>query len=1622
VSIPFPPVSRTKQKDLEERLKEMVPHFTPEWSEPADDPGSALLKIYSFLSRETLDRLNRTPERNMLAFLDLLGIRLVPKTPATAFLRFRVTQGVPGPIAVPERTLITAASSAGELPFETEEAISANAGTILEIVAIDPATDAIYKPPRGFLDKEVVGPPWPGYQIAAFSTAGSKSIQLQLVDGIEPGDTLRVGGADFEVTEIKGLVVQLAQPLPTDVNPGAAVSKRTTFELFNGINLQEHILYLSHADYFNLKERAVIALEVSAAQTGDVTDVVWEFFTEDSNTKVPLWKPLTVGQDDTDGLRRSGSIELLKPEGEIKETDVGGRTGRWIRARRAAPIGLLDRLSKLDSITIKVSGDGTINADTGFYNESPLSVSAPPFNPLGFEPQLFDRFQIASSEAFSKNGAEVELDFKLDQSRLLGAPAVVLGANSVPRIFARGVLTRLVEVAFAPRNEFIEGKGAPSPPAAGAIPAAVALTGSDVTGVFVRCQDRAIHLYNSPSTGSPANAWTTLDKPGGSDVDLDPAAIAISTRGEWVVFAVADGKIWRKTTSPGAGQGNPWGAVPTLPFKPSSAPAAALDAAQNPVLFVFDDQDKLWRVRFTLSSGDWQGLADGVPLPDAGLANQGDYQCRSAESAHPFAIDGFAGVPDPAVFFLNKTGSITGVRSDTEKLVFTNQGATPPATADPSCILQHDGSGNPDHLELLAPFGGNGHLFSASARLDLGTASIWKPLANPQPLAGRPYSVAVFETQYRLFAATGQGSMLQLAKRTEFGNVVEADAKKLLLLNQDVPTTHSNPPRFARLNPSSVAEQPRELEEPFDGPAVARFVTRLSSPLAKDAPYHILELLDTRTTDSLSTLQTVELTTPTPVVMDPELWLSVKSTPPEFVKIQAISLSGNSITVTPLSSAPGPNITCEIYRKLFEGLTAEDAANHVLLDANARQFNNAYDFADIKIGNSVTRIKGYNGLNRLATLESAIGATGDAYEFPDQWFQIQDPSLDDIDPVLSWEYWNGTGWVKLNRIQDETEDLTRDGLVRFEVPDDITPTEIAGQTNYWIRARLVGGNYGQVKFETKAVTDTTKNETTFTAERKDFSRPPIVKNLAIAYKLQSEKPPQILQTLNNLNFLDQTAANSTPDKSFWPFVRLGSNEKAVYLGFEQRISRGSVLFAMHEELPLDENRRLVWEGVFQNEFRSIEVADDTGAFTRTGLLQLNVPFEAERLQLLGRSAYWFRARLVQQDWPKFPELAGVFLNAARARQLRTFTGEILGGSDGTPKQRFLFQHTPVVEEEVRIRTVLTEEDRKRIRQDDGDDNAVLDLLDENGRELETWVLWKSVHEFFNSTYNSRHYRLDRASGELEFGDGRHGGIPPIGGDNIRAFSYRSGGGDAGNVGAGTIQSLVSAIGGIDLVSNPLPAGGGSEEATREQMLDLGPAELNHRGRAVSPTDYEWLALQASREVVKARCVPNRDDRGLHNPGWVSVFIVARSDNARPTPSLELRRLVRSELLAKAPADVASSGRIFVDQPNYVAVSVRIKVAARSIAQTADAETHTRKALDEFLHPLKGGPERKGWEFGQGLSISGLYGEIEKLSAVDHVEELTITPAANNDDYLAVRPYQILASGDIDVSVTVAEEI
>jgi hypothetical protein len=354
-----------------------------------------------------------------------------------------------------------------------------------------------------------------------------------------------------------------------------------------------------------------------------------------------------------------------------------------------------------------------------------------------------------------------------------------------------------------------------------------------------------------------------------------------------------------------------------------------------------------------------------------------------------------------------------------------------------------------------------------------------------------------------------------------------------------------------------------------------------------------------------------------------------------------------------------------------------------------------------------------------------------------------------------------------------------------------------------------------------------------------------------------------------------------------------------------------------------------------------------------------------------------------------PTLHRLVLNTGWGRNVRSVADETLGDSDGTPNQRFVVNTTPVLDETVWVDEgeTLARAEREALEAR----GAVEEVTGTDGSPRAARVRWTAVPDFLASGPEDRHYTLDRLTGTLRFGDGVDGAIPPRGVGNV-AISYQTGGGAAGNVAADTIVELKSDLGQVDGVTNPEAADGGADAESLPEVLDRAPAELRDRGRAVAPADVERVALDASRIVTRARCLPRTDDAGDRRLGWVTVVVVPRTDDDRPTPSVELRRVVDDALSEQAPATlVAPSDRLFVRGPSYVTASVTASVVAvATTASVSAVETTATDVVASFLHPLTGGAAESGWSFGELPCLSDVYALLESVDDVDHVADVTLT--------------------------------
>ncbi len=120
--IPSPKLDDRTYADIVAEAMRLIPRYCPEWTDhnPAD-PGITVLELTAWMTELILYRLNRVPEKNYLAFLDMIGIRLRSPQPARGLITFELVEGAPGQVVRGGAQVATQqASEEDTVIFETQ--------------------------------------------------------------------------------------------------------------------------------------------------------------------------------------------------------------------------------------------------------------------------------------------------------------------------------------------------------------------------------------------------------------------------------------------------------------------------------------------------------------------------------------------------------------------------------------------------------------------------------------------------------------------------------------------------------------------------------------------------------------------------------------------------------------------------------------------------------------------------------------------------------------------------------------------------------------------------------------------------------------------------------------------------------------------------------------------------------------------------------------------------------------------------------------------------------------------------------------------------------------------------------------------------------------------------------------------------------------------------------------------------------------------------------------------------------------------------------------------------------------------------------------------------------------
>lgn len=1658
-----PSLEKRRAPELSRELLARARAWLPQWNPADGEPGRALLEVAARLGAEVAQRLDRVGEKNRRNLYLWLGMRGAAARGARVPVAFKLAEQPAGAAgdAVLARAPVQMQADAGgvALIFESESDLRLVPAMVALVAAIDPAADAFYLPAPGLSDLEPLPLAPVEWRVKSAAPAGATRLQLDPPLGLAAGMILEIDGRQYRIAgepQADIVTIEPAVDAPAGIAPDAVARKLAAFAPFAGAarNQQNHALYLGHEQLLNLESTARIEV-VGALELRTGFD--WQYWGKLAGGDEDDWRPLAVAAPDPE---KPDALVLQKTgAGAIEKRKLGGAESRWIRAVKKSLQGVAGPMS-FGQLKLSV-GTGATAAQPaleGLANTTPLVLDRV-FLPLGREPRQFDAFYLGCEEVFSKHGARVTLDFKLADTTFRSLSAV--GAGRQADMLMAGVAQdgSLHVLAFdAGRGTLAPSLGRESlqPPAAAGARTALDMgtwrvpVWSDGSFFHVAVASGAsVWIYSETVAFPFFGFWTPL----GPVVSDPTAGLALAglvyraTPAPPRLFALYEGRLLQRPES-GA---QPWQPIETLDSGAAVKLKSIAAVAGGSQLVGISEAGALYEV---LDSGQCNLLATAEALADdvqpvAAQLSGSELLVFACGSLHDRLVAyRSVGNVDDSVSLAGET--VLGLDFDLDPSARTVVAAA--SNASDSRVLWWTPFQGTQPAELLdAPLvAGAGRLAGAPTRL-AEHAVVPGARSEVLVLPLRPGGIARGRAPLELWAVVPSTFSLDI------GDLVTVNTPGIAgLARVEDAATVVDDDRYSRLGLAFAdASAPDELiafRRSQPGSAAT-----LDSSTAADSV--ILLAVD----DALDGIELVVASNGGATGLHLVTDVTAGGGPSgETIATLTPALSGaagSAVTFWPALASGGRSAP---VLRLDRALTPQPPLDAAVLDAAAIVFPGA-DPARQR-GTVIARGLG-NAAAAIAladpwVVEPTPDASGEVEYLvngaPGAWSrQLGDTSSN---PELSWEYSNGKGWWRLPNLVDGTRHLKGSEKIEFTVPDDLVTSDWAGRSNFWIRARLIGGDYGR---EVYTVTSTPAGggATTQSAVRStEGIRPPAVVSLAVSYSVDSAIFPQQVVTEDAGSFRHQSDANRTSGARVEAFVPLAvaiarleagapaesapqaqsgctplapvaqpqaaapatgtTAGRALLIGLEGE-ARGepvNLLIAVGKEAVHDGSAPLQVQALVAGRFEPVVAQDGTRAIGETGLITMALAQAPTPAELFGRTLSWLRLA-PRGTAPWQPSVAGAWLNAVWAQAAQTQTRELLGSSAGAPRMMLALARPPVLEGtlELRVSEPLGEEEIAELRR--GDPQRVLTEVDGLPG---TWVRWERTADPDDHAPYERVYALDEASGEVRFGDGEHGMIPPIGRDNVVAFRYRrteplAAGADVQSaIGARSALGLVTPLQGVEAAVAAADAGTGAAPDDAARLLRFAPARLRHRGRAVSARDVEDIALQAIPALAQARCLRSAT-------GW-RLVVVARG--RLPLPSRAILRELQDLLARALPAAIAQAHRLAIEGPTLRPFRVRATLRLRSLDVAGKVAEDAKAALRRRFDSAAGGDDGQGWPLGRAPDEREIAATLVDIADLQGIEGLRIVAADRSPWHGTLRANElaVLADDGFDFSYALPQAV
>ncbi len=616
---------------------------------------------------------------------------------------------------------------------------------------------------------------------------------------------------------------------------------------------------------------------------------------------------------------------------------------------------------------------------------------------------------------------------------------------------------------------------------------------------------------------------------------------------------------------------------------------------------------------------------------------------------------------------------------------------------------------------------------------------------------------------------------------------------------------------------------------------------------------------------------------------------------------------------------------------------------------------------------------------------------------------------------VSFEYFNGLGWKKLNTFQETRRMFADDSKGSYEIaflcPDDWRETGVGAYQGRCIRMQVLKADNCYM--------------------RPCIHHYPLIRNLEVSFSYESHyMDAERMIAVTGTKRIDLTK-RVKEGNDFTAFSKGIYTGDGLYLGFSRKMESGpvSILFQMEDGVRF-EGTKCKFEYSTLKGFKQMKVLDYTVDMSRSGTVMFMPQADMHAITLEGKKEYWIRISPVNPRGKKrdeaLPIIRGISLNGVQAMNIETREEEDFYLEEPGPDMTVNLGVSNILDVDLWVneKGKFSRQQMQRMMKENPE--TVRGEYDILGEISSFYVKWQEVDQLEDPP-SSRSYILDRMNSCLIFGDGIHGDIPSVVDDVGFKVVIRCCNGKEGNVESGAINDSLENLMFVDSIFNPVKAYGGSSIEDLDSALVRGANILRSRRRLVSVDDYIQEIKCFSDTIDKVRCVAGRTIHGDRKDSAVSFVILLKDFQAGSYSFHRVSGMLKKHLLGSCELTIAPED-LHIVEPIFAEVSVDIWAEVLEMDDSFEVQNLLQETLERYLNPISS-QYGNGWEIGVMPKKPQLMMRLNVLKSKAVIKKMVVTVNYTDQqgthemdlDDMGESPFVICKSGRHRVNIMISEE-